>query len=172
MTSGGKPDLIRRMQYSAWLAAIRGGRLYVATYDGVLAGAAAWFPPGTTLLGMPEQGKGGFDELFTELSEAQRKWWLEYFVPKHAAQCTQALGEGTRLAAWSLQFLSVRERFQRRGVGRALIEHVKPLAQADGVPLCVGTEDPVNVSSLALDLRNTDRARAAHRCRTTRPAGS
>ncbi|KAI0261086.1 hypothetical protein BC834DRAFT_495270 [Gloeopeniophorella convolvens] len=145
IASDGKPDIYRRMHHSAWLAAIRGGQLYVATYDEVLAGGAAWFPPRTAFLATPEQGEGGFKELLAELDEAQRKWFLEYFLPKYDAQCTEALGEGTKLASWHLQVLGVRERFQRHGIGRALIEHIRPLAQADGVPLCLETQDSNNV---------------------------
>ncbi|KAI0261087.1 hypothetical protein BC834DRAFT_495337 [Gloeopeniophorella convolvens] len=145
MAGSVKPDIYRRIHHSAWLAAIRGGQLYVATYDGVLAGGAAWFPPGTALLAMPQQGKGGFNELLADFDEAQRKWFLEYFMPKYDVQYTQALGKGAKLASWHLQILGVRERFHRHGIGRALIEHVKPLAQADGVPLCLDTQNPNNV---------------------------
>ncbi|KAI0257698.1 hypothetical protein BC834DRAFT_977143 [Gloeopeniophorella convolvens] len=100
--AGDRLDLFRRMHYSTFLAGLRGGHVYVATYDGVPAGIAGWFPPGAAILGKPEQSKGGFDELFADFDEPLRKWWLEYFIPKFDAQTRQALGVLRRTVSWRL----------------------------------------------------------------------
>lgn len=39
-------------------------------------------------------------------------------------QTTEALGKGAKLASWHLQFIGVLPKFQRRGIGSALIDVV------------------------------------------------
>lgn len=48
--SGGDDDYFERLIYSIFLAAYRGGQVYVASYgEHMFAGVAAWFPPGQGL---------------------------------------------------------------------------------------------------------------------------
>ncbi|KAI0062407.1 acyl-CoA N-acyltransferase [Artomyces pyxidatus] len=140
-TTRGIPELFEKFIHATFIAAMRGGEIYFATHeDNTVAGVAAWYPPGRLAFDSPEQAEGGYNELFDRHPELV-DWWMD-FLPKFS---TEALGEGFKLASWHLMFIGVRPELQRHGVGRALIEHVKQIAEREGKALCVeaGTEDTI-----------------------------
>ncbi|KAI0062471.1 hypothetical protein BV25DRAFT_1838313 [Artomyces pyxidatus] len=143
--TGGDPELYEKFIHSVLLATSRGGKVYFASYADVeVAGVSAWYPPGRIFGDTPEQSKGGFDELFEGADPELKKWWLDY-IPKFDAQTTAALGEGVKLASWHLMFIGVLPDIQHRGIGTALVNHVKQIADAEGKVLCVETGTEVDV---------------------------
>ncbi|EIM83208.1 uncharacterized protein STEHIDRAFT_159806 [Stereum hirsutum FP-91666 SS1] len=145
--SGGDDDCFERLIDSIFLAAYRGGQIYVASYkEHTFAGVAAWFPPGQGLFHTPDQAVGGFDDLVADFSPELRDWWINYFLPKYSNQTTSALGEGVKLASWHLQLIGVSPEHQRKGIGSALIDLISTKAKADGVSLCLEVEEGPKIS--------------------------
>ncbi|KAF8503008.1 hypothetical protein JB92DRAFT_2816213 [Gautieria morchelliformis] len=129
-------------------AAAVAGELYVADCgEHEIAGVAAWFGPGRALLDSPDQGEAGFNALLASFSSGLRTWWMEYFLPKYTAMATEALGEGSKLAAWHLQVLGVRPEYQNKGVAVSLLKAVE-LNQAfpQGIPTCLEAATEKNVA--------------------------
>ncbi|EPQ55012.1 hypothetical protein GLOTRDRAFT_93592 [Gloeophyllum trabeum ATCC 11539] len=123
---GGNKDLIFPFERATMAAAAVGGQLWVASYgDTEIAGVAAWYPPGRSLLDSKEQHEAGFDDLFHSFPPELSKWWTEYFLPRYDGLCTKGLGEGVKTASWHLQMLTVLPEHQGKGVGGAPLRREK-----------------------------------------------
>jgi ribosomal protein S18 acetylase RimI-like enzyme len=57
----------------------------------------------------------------------------------------RGLKQAESIPGWHLAFLATDPDFQRRGIGRRLMEHVLSRADADGTRVWLETSDPVNV---------------------------
>ncbi|KAJ3502302.1 hypothetical protein NMY22_g18629 [Coprinellus aureogranulatus] len=74
-----------------------------------------------------------------------QQWWATEFLPGYEKLTAYHLGEGTKLKAWHLQTLATAPKYQKKGVGRALVEIIKQKAQEEGKVICLETDTPVNV---------------------------
>lgn len=144
---GGNKDLIFPFERATMAAAAVGGQLWVASYgDTEIAGVAAWYPPGRSLLDSKEQHEAGFDDLFHSFPPELSKWWTEYFLPRYDGLCTKGLGEGVKTASWHLQMLTVLPEHQGKGVGGALVKPILEKAASQGEGVCLEAEVEKNVA--------------------------
>ncbi|TDL30001.1 hypothetical protein BD410DRAFT_710196 [Rickenella mellea] len=136
------PD-VHRAQIKAGLI---GGRVYVAEIDQVgIVGAAVWFGPGEELLSSPDQAAAGFNQFMGDLGSRDPEmpaWWMTSFLPNYGKFTSEALGDPKyKHNGWHLQLLGVEPKYQRHGVGTALIKYVKDIdATSESKHLSVETE--------------------------------
>ncbi|KAI0345009.1 hypothetical protein BDW22DRAFT_1426721 [Trametopsis cervina] len=127
---GGHFELLSDCNRAQIKAALVGGLVYVAeTESGDAVGAAVWFGPGQELLESEGQSEQGFDQFMSDLGKAYPEmpaWWTDCFWPAYGAFNDKAYGGPEyKHSGWHLQLLGVRNDFQRRGIGSALVRFVE-----------------------------------------------
>ncbi|KAF9010829.1 hypothetical protein BDQ17DRAFT_1347002 [Cyathus striatus] len=125
-----------------WISTIIAGLL-----EGTVIGAAVWYPPGREMYDSEDQRKQALGMLIDRFQPTGFwDWWAQDFLPKYDKCANEGFGEGVKLASWHLQTLGVHPEYQGKGVGRALIEVIKPKAAKDGVPMVLEAEKENNVT--------------------------
>ncbi|TEB24453.1 hypothetical protein FA13DRAFT_1714625 [Coprinellus micaceus] len=113
--------------------------------EGEIAGVMIFHGPGQSLNSSKEQCEAGYNQFLEEVDEETRRWWLEYWNPLLARTCTSAFGEDTALHAWDLHLFGVRPAFHGKGVASKMMRFVQSLADLDGAPMTLQTQNEVNV---------------------------
>ncbi|EJD50830.1 hypothetical protein AURDEDRAFT_150014 [Auricularia subglabra TFB-10046 SS5] len=128
-------------------AGMVGGEVYLAGLDSETNtdGVAIWFPAGTEFLGTEEQ-QGVWNEMFGKYlnADARRFWELNYETTCNVV-LDRVLPKDKHHSMWHLQILGTRVAAQRRGVARALIDHVSELATNESMRLETFTELNVKI---------------------------
>ncbi|HSJ22585.1 MAG TPA: GNAT family N-acetyltransferase [Nocardioidaceae bacterium] len=125
---GGRAQIDRAMPYR---------HVFGAYEDSVLRGIAVWLPPGVTV-------RGSVRPPLTALPRMGRAVRQPGAV-RLVRQRQKGLKQAQSTPGWHLAFLATDPDFQRRGIGRRLMEHVLSRADADDTPVWLETSDPVNV---------------------------
>ncbi|KZT55116.1 hypothetical protein CALCODRAFT_499063 [Calocera cornea HHB12733] len=100
------------------------GEIWVAELDGQVVGTSIWFPPGKDFMGSEEQRQAvKLEEYLGMLKPEVAEWFMGSLIPTVGGWCAESLGgEKAREQAQHLQILGVAPSYQRRGLGRALLE--------------------------------------------------
>ncbi|KAH8091343.1 acyl-CoA N-acyltransferase [Cristinia sonorae] len=115
------------------------GEIWVAQDGDEIVAFAGWFGPGRELLdGSPEQEAAGWND-FAELMPTElRDFWYNDFTPSFDGFVEETLGAGMKKKSWDLALLATRPDYQRRGIGRRLVEvKEKQLAQDGEILVCL-----------------------------------
>jgi ribosomal protein S18 acetylase RimI-like enzyme len=141
-----EPDPAKRMKSCAWVQE-RWARLvaplrasWVAEEDGVITGAALWFPPGKYGVSASQIRRAGFLRMPVDLGVRWTAWARPIF--NEGVQHQEAL---MKEPYWVLDVLGVDPARQRSGVGRALISKGLALADEEKIPSFVVTHKERNV---------------------------
>nr|GAT45332.1 predicted protein [Mycena chlorophos] len=122
------------------VAQVLGGEIYIAeTQDKRIVGISGWFGPGHSLCESEEEIKYALAPFMRSLSIEMQDWWQESFLPEWDRWFESALGSGVKHNSWHLLTLAVDPDFQRRGIGRMLVDVVAEQARPHRTPLCVET---------------------------------
>jgi ribosomal protein S18 acetylase RimI-like enzyme len=125
---GGRVQIERAMPYR---------HVFGAYEDSVLRGIAVWLPPGVKVAGSVRPPLTALPRIV----RAARQPGAMRLVRERRKGVTLAQAA----PGWHLAFLATDPDFQRRGIGRRLMEHVLSRADADGTRVWLETSDPVNV---------------------------
>jgi len=111
-------------------AGLIGGKVYVAELESVgIIGAAVWFGPGEELFQSEDQTEAGFNQFMAELGSRDPdmpEWWSTYFLPKYNSFASESFKDPKyKLNGWHLQLIGVHSKYQKHGVGTALIKEIK-----------------------------------------------
>jgi ribosomal protein S18 acetylase RimI-like enzyme len=125
---GGRAQIERAMPYR---------HVFGAYEDSVLRGIAVWLPPGVAVRGAVRPPLTALPRVV----RAVRQPGAMRFVRERQ----KGLKQAQATPGWHLAFLATDPDFQRRGIGRRLMEHVLVRADTDGTRVWLETSDPVNV---------------------------
>lgn len=118
------------------------GRVWTAKVDGTIAGVAAWLPPGVHV---PTKGRRALVQTRhaapTILRSSNRRAAMALMneMPKHHL----------RDPHWYLEVLATDPKYQGRGVGKALLEPVLAVCDAEGLPAYLETQKESNLAYYA-----------------------
>ncbi|KAI0052707.1 hypothetical protein FA95DRAFT_1253590 [Auriscalpium vulgare] len=135
----------------AWRTVIRAGAhsgaLYVASSDGsdAIQAVAVWFPPGTSLLGTPDQLALGFTEFIAAMSTEHREWFLNDYARKYGEFRLRSFGENTERDAWYCNLIATHPEYQGHGLASAILEEVAKVAADENKAVALCTQNTVNV---------------------------
>ncbi|KAI0271265.1 hypothetical protein BC834DRAFT_966782 [Gloeopeniophorella convolvens] len=134
------------------------GDMYAArdAATGALVGYTIWVRPGETLFATKEQRQLGFYELFEQLPEDARAYYLDALARDFPEFADGAIGvKDTEKNSYWCYFAMVREDYQGTGVARALFDLAYDKAQPGDI-LGLATTNPRNIeiyTRLGLELK-------------------
>ncbi|EJD50826.1 hypothetical protein AURDEDRAFT_159969 [Auricularia subglabra TFB-10046 SS5] len=139
---GGEMHLSANLWRGFIRAGMAGGEVYVAGLDSETSvdGIAIWFPPGSEFLGTEEQ-QDVWQEMFGKYLNADAKlFWEQNYEATCNDVLDRVLAKDKHHSMWHLQILGTRVSAQRRGIARALIEHMTERSKDEGMRLETFTE--------------------------------
>ncbi|KAJ7131902.1 hypothetical protein C8R43DRAFT_1133570 [Mycena crocata] len=134
----GDDSLVPELLGAYTKAGLVGGQVYFAEnlLDGDIIGVAIWFGPGQKSLGTPGQRAAGWDPLMARLSPKCRSWWDYFLRLLYDDFVEETLGAGVLLRAFHLQLIGIHPGYQRKGIGRKMLEVVQERAR-EANTICV-----------------------------------
>ncbi|KAI0749646.1 acyl-CoA N-acyltransferase [Daedaleopsis nitida] len=115
------------------------GEVHIAEWEGQgVVGVSVWFPPGQKFLETETQREAGWKQLMADIGPKLSGYWSR-LLNEYDDMVENSLGHGVKLGGYHLQLIGVLPEFQRKGVGRALLDFAEAKARAARVCTCLET---------------------------------
>ncbi|KAH9990198.1 hypothetical protein BJV74DRAFT_442969 [Russula compacta] len=112
------------------------GEVWVTGFDDQIHAVSFWVRPGTDFhIGLSEA-------YFRHLGDDMKEWMTQHFIPQYndLYRSSYPNGQQARTEAWHLLLISVQPAFQRRGLGKLLVNVLREMADRQSKCLVVDVQ--------------------------------